>query len=277
MGKTHVIVTGASSGIGFAITEGLAGVADKIWAGARNTSSLQQLQNKYSAVIHPIALDVTKSEDIDSLVKQLEKEEIQTLILVNNAGIAVGGPLEVIPVEQWKSLFDVNVFGLVAMTKALLPLLRKHKGRVINVGSIAGRIATPYMAPYAASKFAVRGLTDSLRREMLPFGVPVILIEPGPIKTEIWQKSKNISLEFLKTLNPAQKEVYQGKMTRALKEVEKTERDAISVTAVVSSVLHAIQSENPKSYYLVGKNIQVAAFLARFFPSRWLDRLITGR
>lgn len=268
----QIFITGASTGIGYALTESFLKRGDFVWAGVRKPEVLNDLQAKYPDLLKVLKLDVTSTADIEAAVKGVaEKNFTHPLILINNAGIALGGPIEALPIADWKSLFDVNVLGLVEMTQKLLPVIRATKGRVVNVGSISGLIATPFLAPYCASKFAVRAFSDSLRREMQSFGVKVILLEPGPIATPIWNKSISISQtkfssEHLKT--------YASGMAAAESLIEQSAKGAVPVSWVTEAVFKAVDKRNPQPYYLIGKGIRFNAFLARFAPVRLLDALI---
>ncbi|WP_413294059.1 SDR family oxidoreductase [Bdellovibrio sp. HCB185ZH] len=272
----QVLITGASTGIGFDLTRTLCEKGYKVWAGVRKPESLDRLIQDFSEKLTVLKLDVTNSQDIEQAYKTVlaEMNPRQELILVNNAGIAYGGPIEGLPLEEWRKVFDVNLFGMVEMTRTFLPLIRQTKGRVINMGSISGRVAAPFLGPYTTSKFAVRAFTDSLRRETSSFGVHVSLIEAGPIRTEIWSKSIDASDEIAKKLSPEIRETY-GPMLAALREgVLATSKDAVPAQNVTMAILHAIQSRLPRVNYMVGKNIKLQAGLMRFMSTRMMDRVI---
>lgn len=267
-----IFITGASTGIGYALTESFLKRGDFVWAGVRKPEVLKDLQAQYPELLKVLKLDVTVATDIEAAVKAVsQRNSSRPFILINNAGVALGGPIEALPIAEWRNLFDVNVIGLIEMTQKLLPTLRATKGRVINVGSISGLIATPYLAPYCASKFAVRAFSDSLRREMHTFGVKVVLLEPGPIETPIWNKSisssqTKFSSEHLK--------VYASGIAAAERLIERSAQGAVPVSWVTDAVLKAVDRKNPRPYYLIGKGIRFNAFLARFAPVRLLDTLI---
>jgi short-subunit dehydrogenase len=272
----QVLITGASTGIGFDLTRTLCEKGYKVWAGVRNPESLDRLTQDFSNKLTVLKLDVTNSHDIERAYKIVHSEmnPDQELILVNNAGIASGGPIEGLSLEEWRKVFDVNLFGMVEMTQVFLALIRQTKGRVINMGSISGRVAAPFLGPYTTSKFAVKAFSDSLRRETASFGVHVSLIEAGPIRTEIWSKSIDVSDEIAKKLSPEVREIY-GPMMSALREgVIATAQEAVPVQNVTMAILHAIQSRMPRVNYLVGKNIKLQAGLMRFMSTRMMDRVI---
>jgi short-subunit dehydrogenase len=275
----HILITGTSSGIGFALAEQLAARGYLVWAAARQLSSLQTLTNRFPSQIKPVQLDVTNSQQISSVVAEIQNTPgIDEFILINNAGVATGGPFECTPMQEIRSLFDVNVFGLVELTQKLLPFIRKlgPRARVINIGSISGLISTPYMGTYAASKFAVRALTDALRREMLNFKVEVVLIEPGPIDTKIWGKSLNRADEMRSKMNDEQKKNYTAQLDSLIKGVEATAKAAVPPQWVVDKVLHAIETRKPRPYYRVGRHVPLVMLITRFIPTRLLDRMLNG-
>lgn len=272
----QVIITGASTGIGFDLTRTLCEKKYKIWACVRTPESLDRLNRDFSENLRVIKLDVTNSHEIQRAFEavQTELNPDQELVLINNAGIACGGPIEGIELDDWKKVFDVNLFGMVQMTKVFLPLLRLTKGRVINMGSISGRVAAPFLGPYTASKFAVKAFTDSLRREVELLGVHVSLIEAGPIRTEIWSKSVDGSDEILRRCSGEVQTVY-GRMMSAMREsVVATAEDAAPVQVATNAIIDAIDSRTPKINYLIGKNVRLQANLMKFMSSRMMDRVI---
>jgi NAD(P)-dependent dehydrogenase (short-subunit alcohol dehydrogenase family) len=184
----------------------------------------------------------------------------------------VVGPLELVPIEEWRRQFEVNVIGLVAVTQAFLPLLRRGRGRIVNIGSIAGRSALPGSAPYDASKFAVEAITDALRMELAPWGISVSVIEPGAVATAIWQKTLRGLDDLSRRAAPDRYALYSGLMARVRKEAE-TPRSAIAAVEVVKAVDHAMTARRPKARYLVGRDARLWLLL-NLLPDRWRDRLI---
>jgi len=271
----HVLITGTSSGIGYHLTEALLKAGYVVWAGLRSPQALATLHEKYPQKLHVLKLDVTSSSDIEDAWHRISSDpSVESFALINNAGVALGNPIESVPMREWRKLYDVNVFGLIETTQKFLPLLRKTCGHVINIGSISGRVAAPFLAPYCSSKFAVRAISDSLRREMMEHGVRVVLIEPGPIATPIWDKSVSKSQQMSEELNPEMKIIY-GESLKALKAgVEATSSNAVPPSHVSEKVIEALRAKNPKPYYLVGKGICFTAFLVKYMPTRLLDRFI---
>lgn len=272
----HVLITGTSTGIGYKLTETLLQEGFVVWAGLRSPQVLESLAKKHPQKLRVLKLDVTSSQDIAEAYSKISVDpELSAFYLINNAGVALGGPIEALSISEWRKVFDVNVFGLIEVTQTFLPLLRRTCGRVVNIGSISGRIGAPFIAPYSASKFSVRSFSDSLRREMRDLGVKVVLIEPGPIQTPIWDKSIAKSQEVNKVLSEDLKKVYGEKMDEVLASVEASAKKAVPVEKVIHKVLKALNSPSPSAYYLVGRRIYLTAFLAKFLPTELVDRMIS--
>ena len=270
-----VIVTGASTGIGRDCSRLLAEHNFQVVACVRSQKDFDEV----SALKNTIAviLDVTQESDFSRAVEKLRPvlDSADSIHLVNNAGIAVSGPVEAVSISEWKKQFDVNVFGLVRATQVFLPWIRSSRGAIINIGSISGKIAMPFVAPYAASKFAVEAISDSLRRELKEHGVRVVLIEPGPIDTPIWSKGLSKKETILATLSPELEALYGPSLGRFVDEVEKSARDAVPVATVSQSVLAALERPRPKTRIVVGaSSVHVIAKLSKFLPDRILDRML---
>jgi NAD(P)-dependent dehydrogenase (short-subunit alcohol dehydrogenase family) len=266
------LITGCSSGIGEDIALKLANENWTVLAGVRKQADFDMLSAKHTN-IRCIFLDVAKTSQVDACVDWLNDENIKLDVLINNAGIAVGGPIETSTREDWEQVFAVNVFGLVDITRKLLPFLRQSQGRIINIGSISGLIASPFMGIYAASKFAVEGLSDSLRREVQRFGVSVSVIEPGPIKTKIWEKGVDQSVDKIATLSPLLQEAYGEKMRSFKKAIDNAVDSALDVSHTTAAIYHACSSPNPKTRYIVSKRAKMIKFL-RVLPDTIADKLM---
>jgi short-subunit dehydrogenase len=193
--------------------------------------------------------------------------------LVNNAGVAVAAPMEFVPLEELRDQLEVNVVGLVAVTQAFLPAIRKSQGRVVNIGSISGILTTPLMGPYCASKHAVEAVSDAMRQELRPHGVKVALIQPGRIITPIWQKSMQRAETNEEKLPDEGRKLY-GKLIEAVKKsVRHVEKDALPVEPVAEAVWHALTNPEPKTRYLVAKNSLFIKLIANL-PDKLRDGLI---
>lgn len=278
-----VVITGASTGIGEACALRLDRRGFRVFAGVRKQADGDALLRQASDRLMPILIDVTDADSIASAVKAVASAlggEVGLTGLVNNAGIGIGGPLEFLPIPELRKQFEVNVIGLVAVTQAFLPLLRQGHGRIVNMGSIAGKCAAPFMGPYSASKFALEGLTDALRMELLPWDISVSIIEPGIVATPIWQKSL-ATADKVATMLPARAhELYEpalAGMGNIVSNLRKTApNNGVPVEDVAKAVEHALTARQPRTRYLIGSAaiLQVALGI---LPDRVRDRLIARR
>jgi NAD(P)-dependent dehydrogenase (short-subunit alcohol dehydrogenase family) len=264
-----VVITGASTGIGAVSATHLAGIGFRVFAGVRKPEDAERARD---SGLEPLTLDVTDADSIRAAVEQVGDAPLAGL--VNNAGIAVAGPLEFIPVEEFRRQLDVNVVGQVAVTQAFLPALRKTRGRVINMGSIGGRVALPLLSPYAASKFALEAITDSLRRELRPWGMHVSIIEPAAIATPIWDKSRAANEELAKDAPPEAEELYGKLIERIRAETIELSRTGLPPIEVAKAVEHALTADKPKTRYLIGRAAKGRAAAAALLPDRAFDALI---
>lgn len=270
-----VLVTGASSGIGEATAVHLAHKGFKVFAGARRREKLDDLRAVAEGTITPVTLDVTESDSINAVMREIESHGAPLYGLVNNAGISVTGPLENIPVEEWRRQFETNVFGLVAMTQAVLPAMRAQgAGRIVNVGSVAGRIASPFMPAYAASKHAVEGLSDSLRREVAPFGIKVSVIRPGFINTPFGEQEQDGFVQYAKENGPYAAALDEFRAWHA-----KGHPDGASPHDVAIAIADALTAERPNSRYTVPAQYLGSLAMRNLLPSAIVDRVferVTG-
>lgn len=271
-----VLITGASTGIGAACALGCAERGMTVFAGVRHIEDGEALQQRGQAAIVPLQLDVTDGESI-ARAAQLVEQRVGLMGLyglVNNAGISIGSPLELIPLEQLRQQLEVNVVGQIAVTQAVLPMIRRAKGRIVNMGSIAGRGTIPMMGPYSASKFALEALTDALRMELMPWGIEVSIIEPGAIATPIWDKSLQRALELESTMSEEGKRLYAETARRVKETVGEAAKRAISADAVVDAVWHALTAARPKTRYLVGTDAKIRAIMVKWLPDRLQDWML---
>jgi NAD(P)-dependent dehydrogenase (short-subunit alcohol dehydrogenase family) len=269
-----VLVTGAGKGIGAAVTERLAGLGMLVFAGVRADADIERWRNHAGGRVHPLRLEVTDEASIRDAVQELRASlrGAQLLGVVNNAGIAVAGPLEFLPIRELRRQLEVNVIGQIAVTQAVLPLLRESRGRVINVGSIAGRSALPLTGAYAASKFAMEALTDSLRVELMPAGIHVSIIEPGVIATPIWDTSLKLGDQLLQEM-PKEAMSYYGRVVDAVRKRAARGTGGLPPRVVADAVVHALTSAKPKTRYLVGRDARFRAIFQKL-PDRVRDRII---
>src|SRR5512134_844194 len=271
-----VLITGASTGIGAACAMGCAGQGMTVFAGVRNPDAGAALRARGGAAIIPLELDVTDGESIERAAGMVERHvgDAGLFGLVNNAGIAIGSPLELVPLAQLRRQLEVNVVGQIAVTQAVLPLLRRARGRIVNMGSIAGRGTIPMTGPYSASKHALEALTDALRLELYPWGIEVSIIEPGAISTPIWDKSLQISLDVEKDIPVETKHLYEAAAARIRETMSGAAARAIPPDAVVRAVLHALTAKRPKTRYLVGRDAKLRALMLKWLPDRFQDWIL---
>jgi NAD(P)-dependent dehydrogenase (short-subunit alcohol dehydrogenase family) len=264
------LVTGASSGIGEATALRLRDLGYDVHAGVRREQDSERLA---ALGVQPLMLDVTDSDSITAAAAAFRSRPLAAL--VNNAGIAVSAPLELVPVDQLREQMEINFIGQVAVTQALLPSLRSAHGRIVNVSSIGGRVALPLAGPYSASKFALEAVTDSLRRELRHLGVRVIAVEPGGVKTPIWSKGTEIADSMLAGAPPEVAELYRGLGDALRAEARKIATESGVEPAEVADVIgKALTSSRPRTRYLVGRDAKARAALARVLPDKVFDRLI---
>jgi NAD(P)-dependent dehydrogenase (short-subunit alcohol dehydrogenase family) len=267
------VVTGASSGIGQATAQALAGRGFHVLAGVRRAEDAERLARER---IEPVIIDVTDAAAVANVAERVANDSSGRRLhaLVNNAGIAVTAPIESIPMDEWRRQFEVNFFGHVAMTRALLPALLEARGRVVNISSIGGRVASPTFGAYAASKFALEAVSDSLRREVSRLGVRVIVIEPGTIATPIWSKGMAAAQELVGAMPQEQRIRYGDLIAAALERARALGRTGMDPVKAAEVIVDAIESDKPRPRYLVGRDAKVMARLTRVLPDRAVDWLI---
>lgn len=269
------LVTGASSGIGRATALLLDRNGFQVFAGVRRREHGEALRQRASERLTPILLDVTDPRSIEAAVKSVSDALTGRALagLVNNAGIDIAGPLETSSVAEARLQFEVNVIGLLAVTQAFLPMLRQSRGRIVNIGSILGRLAIPFMGAYSASKFALEGLTDAFRIELRPWGIHVSLIEPGTVATPLWSKNHLLAGMNEERVDAAGK-LYATANAAAHAAFTKLGQSGISPDRVAAKVFEALTAPNPKPRYLVGREAKALSWLAALVPDRIRDRML---
>jgi NAD(P)-dependent dehydrogenase (short-subunit alcohol dehydrogenase family) len=226
--------------------------------------------------VEPVIIDVTDDASVAAAAEQIGAAVGNTGLagLVNNAGIAVAGPLEFIELADFTRQLDVNVTGVLRTTQAMLPHIRNARGRIVNISSIGGRVAIPLAGPYAASKFALEGMSDSLRRELRPWGMHVALIEPGAVATPIWTKGVEQAQELEHDAPPEVRERYGEVIDALRRESEKFATEGSPPQDVADAVAHALTASKPKTRYLVGRDAKVRGPMAKVMPDRLMDAAI---
>ena len=271
-----VVITGASTGIGAACAVELDRRGFRVFAGVRKDDDGERLRQQTSERLVPVMLDVTDAEMIAAAAESVENAvgDAGLAGLVNNAGIVVPGPLEVIPIDKLRLQFEINVIGQIAVTRAFLPMLRAARGRVVNMSSISGRIASPYLGPYAASKFAMEALSDSLRLELRNFGIRVAIVEPGCVDTPIWKKSREAAENARDDVPSDLLEPYQADLDCMQAATKKLAETAMPVERVVRAVVHALCARRPKTRYPVDWRTRLSIFAMGRLPDRLRDWIV---
>lgn len=271
------MLTGSSSGIGAACARLLAGEGYKVFAGHRDVGEVGATERVGAGTIVYIPLDVT--DDTSAFMARAEVErrlgpDGRLDGLINNAGITVIGPTELLDPDDLQEQFEVNLLGAARVSRAFLPLLRRSGGRIVNIGSLTSRMTFPFSGPYAASKSALATMSHAMRRELRPHGVHVALLEPGNIRTGIWDKHIRSVEALLEKAEPEARRVYEQDLRADVEMVGKLRSGGGDPNTVARTVLHALSSEKPKSRYAVGLDAKVLTALLRFLPSLVSDRLI---
>ena len=269
----YAVITGASTGIGFASASMFVENGFHVYGSVRSEEDADRLRKSLGPMFSPLLFDVTDHEAIQEASREVANTMGSTghlAALVNNAGIAVNGPLEHLPIDRIRQQFEVNITGLMGVTQAFLPLLKprdgRPSGRIINIGSISGIIASPFTGAYAASKHALEGLTDALRRELLVYDIPVVLIQPGPIRTEIWHKARESENPWIDT-------AYGPILKNRDRVIDRTEESALPVERVASVVYQSAVARKPRLRYLIDRS-PWRIRMAQLMPASWIDRMV---
>jgi len=275
--RRAVVVSGTSTGIGRACVVELARRGYHVFAGVRSPTDGAALRDEVGDHVTPLTLDVTREVDVSRAVDVIREAVAARGVwgLVNNAGIVVAGPLEFLPGDALREQFEVNVFGTLALTRALLPLLRSARGRVVNVSSVNGRLASPFSGAYAGSKFALEALSDALRLELAPAGVAVVVVQPGATATPIWETSRQRAMNLLPRYSD-EAWTHYGKVLDRLQDIRVPSR-AAPAERVARVVARALAARRPRTRYHVGWDARAGVLLARLLPGRALDWVFGAR
>lgn len=271
-----VVVTGASTGIGASCALRLVQHGYRVFAGVRKPEDGERLLRGTRGRLQWLPLDVTDAGMIAMARETVGSAQGHRGLagLVNNAGIAVGGPLEYLSADRLRAQLEVNVVGLHAVTQAFIPLIRQARGRIVHIGSIAGRLASPFTGAYAASKHAVEALTDALRLELAPEGIHVSVVEPGQTRTPIWDKGLQ-EFSSITSQIPAEGMLrYRGRLQALHHILERARTHATPPEAVADAVLHALESSEPRTRYVVGRDARLRLWLARLLSDRAMDVVV---
>jgi NAD(P)-dependent dehydrogenase (short-subunit alcohol dehydrogenase family) len=276
MTSRSVVVTGASTGIGRASVAELAGRGFHVWVAVRTDEDEQALRRDHSDAVSVLRLDLTDEASVRAAGEQVSAAG-PLHGLVNNAGVALPGPLEFLPIDVFRRQIEINLIGQLLVTQVMLPALRqaRHRGdhaRIVMIGSIGGRVAGPMLGPYHAAKFGLVGLADSLRAELAPSGIGVVLIEPGAVTTPIWGRGTAAAEDLVKTL-PPEADRYVDQIQAARTNAANSAARGIAPERAARVVADALTTANPKPRRVVGRDAKAAAVVARLLPYRLLYRL----
>jgi NAD(P)-dependent dehydrogenase (short-subunit alcohol dehydrogenase family) len=269
-----VVVTGSSTGIGRACAIGLDRAGFTVFAGVRKPADGESLRAEAPAV-EPLIIDVTDGATIAAAADHVREATGGRLAgLVNNAGVTVQGPVEAVPLDDFRHQLEVNVVGQVAVTQAFLAMIRAARGRVVFMSSIGGHGGLPFLSPYNASKCAIGAVGDSLRQEMRPFGVGVSIVEPGAIATEIWDKGVAAGSALREAIEPEMNDLYGAQLEQLRELAEKTGASGLHPDTVADAVEHALTSAKPKARYVVGREAKIQGAARRLMSDRAFDRIV---
>ena len=266
-----VLVTGAARGIGRSIVEHLASGGWDVIAGVRTEDDAATITKTYPQPISSVILDVTDAGHIAALSGSLPQ---QLDAIVNNAGIAVSGPMETVSPDEWRKQLEVNVIGQFAVTQAVLPRLRRSKGRIVFISSLNGKVSFPLMGAYSASKFALEAAADALRIELKPWGIPVVLVEPAQTDTDMWRTADTVVEEAEAALTPEHRALYARHIAGMKKVIRVSQRTAVSPYKVCAVVDEALTARRPRARYVVGVGPKLQVALLTNLPTRARDRVL---
>lgn len=274
----NALITGTSTGIGEACVARLAAKDWTVFAGVRRPEDADRVKAQHPGDVRPVILDVSNRDDTRRVIEEITRDvgDRGLHALVNNAGVGVGGPVEYVTEEDWRWVFDVNFFGVVALTKAAIPMLRTGHGRIVHIGSVGGRIASPGLGPYSASKHAIEALAEAQRHEFARSGTPirVALVEPGEVLTAIWDKADNSIDEFERGLDDVGRRRYQWLIDQTRGFTGEGREKGVPASKVADAVEHALTATRPKARYLVGPDAKLSGHVLTKLPDRARDALV---
>ncbi|MFI9580864.1 SDR family oxidoreductase [Streptomyces sp. NPDC052236] len=268
-----IVVTGASTGMGASAARELARRGFHVLAGVRRDRDADAIR---STGIEPVILDITKPEQVEALAARVADDSRALHALVNNAGIQVNAPVEALPMAEWRRVFEVNLFGHIAVTQALLPALLRSKGRVINISSVGGKYAMATYGAYAGAKFALEAVSDSLRREVAPLGVQVVVVEPGGVRTEIAARGIATANDLAAKMTPEQDERYGSLVQANNKLMASGTASGLTADAAAQVIAKAVTTRRPRTRYTAGRDAALIMRLGPILSDRTLDRILAA-
>ena len=277
----NILITGASTGIGYHLVKVFVENGYQVYGSVRKQKDADRLLNDFNTNFKPLIFDVTDHQSVDEAARQLEVEVGKEGLggLINNAGIAVGGPLMDLTIDDYRKQFEVNVFGVIKVTQAFLPLLGTREnhstlpGKIIQISSIAGDFGMPFMSAYASSKHALEGISESLRKELLMFGIDVLVIQPGPIKTPIWEKGVSAGSDdrFKDSVFSTSLEAFENLIS------SDTIKSALEPDYLAKKIVRLFIKKHHKVRYAFVPQRFKTWTLPRLLPSRWVDKVIAKK
>ncbi|MFJ3019742.1 SDR family NAD(P)-dependent oxidoreductase [Streptomyces tendae] len=273
--KELVVVSGASTGIGAATARALAAAGHHVLAGVRTDAEADAIR---AAGVEPVVLDITVPRHIDALAQRIadDPEGRALRALINNAGIEVNAPVEVLPLEKWREQFEVNLFGHIAVIQRLLPFLRRSRGRIVNISSVGGVAALPIFGAYAGTKFALEAASDALRREVKDQGVQVVVVQPGGVRTDMAAHSGDISLGLADAMIPEHQRLYGDLVRSTVASNTAFLKRALPAAKAGARIAEVATIARPRTRYTLGRDAALTVPLARLLPDRLMDRVLAA-
>jgi NAD(P)-dependent dehydrogenase (short-subunit alcohol dehydrogenase family) len=271
-----IVVTGASTGIGAASARELARMGFHVLAGVRREVDADALRGLGIEGIEPRILDITVESDVAAIAHRVANDPLRRPLraLVNNAGIPINAPVENLPMAEWRRLFDVNLFGHVAMIQALFPALLSSSGTVVNISSVGGKVVLPTYGAYAGSKFALEAVSDALRREVATLGINVVVIEPGAVKTEMVERGIATADQLNANMTAAQLARYGELATAVAAQARSFNETGVSAEHAAKVIAKAATAARPRTRYTIGRDAAILVRISRVVPDRVLDRIV---
>jgi len=274
--KELIVVTGASTGMGAATVKELARKGFHVLAGVRHEADAEALRGLGIEGIEPCILDITVESDVAAIADRVASDPLHRPLraLVNNAGVAINAPVETLPMDEWRRQFEVNLFGHIAMTQALLPALLNNSGTVVNISSVGGKFALPTYGAYAGSKFALEAVSDALRREVSDVGIKVVVVEPGAVKTEMAERGIATAQGLEANMTSAQSERYADITAAVAGQARSFNVTGVSAEHAATVIAKAATASHPRTRYTIGRDAAILVRITRVVSDRILDRII---
>jgi NAD(P)-dependent dehydrogenase (short-subunit alcohol dehydrogenase family) len=274
--KELIVVTGASTGMGAATVKELARKGFHVLAGVRREADAEALRGLGIEGIEPCILDITVESDVAAIADRVARDPMHRPLraLVNNAGVAINAPVETLPMDEWRRQFEVNLFGHIAMTQALLPALLNNSGTVVNISSVGGKFALPTYGAYAGSKFALEAVSDALRREVSDLGIKVVVVEPGAVKTEMAERGIATAQGLEANMTSAQSERYADITAAVAGQARSFNVTGVSAEHAATVIAKAATASHPRTRYTIGRDAAILVRITRVVSDRILDRII---